>query len=97
MNGTTTVMVLLSNHDCAVLKVYVGYERYEVGCVRYEYTPDYCSHVLCLNNATCRNTHDGYHCVCTPEFYGDLCQWGTHADDYDYNKIHVQTNTESVQ
>jgi len=60
-----------------VLKVYVGYQLYEGGCVLYDFcsSPD----VGCLNNATCTNAWTRAQCVCTSEFYGDRCQWRTCA------------------
>ena len=63
--------------DGRVLKVYVGYERYDVGCVLYEYLDNYCGQVVCLNNAMCNNTLR--QCVCTSRFYGQFCQWGKDA------------------
>jgi len=62
------------------LKVYVGYERYEVGCVHYDTTStDFCSVVTCVNNGTCVNKPTTHVCLCTPQFYGDFCQWGTYV------------------
>jgi len=72
--GSLTWMTAMS---WCMVKVYVGYERYEVGCIHYQYTlPDFCQQVNCLNNATgCVNTLTGAVCQCNPQFYGPLCQW----------------------
>jgi hypothetical protein len=59
------------------LTVYIGYRRYEVGCIHYNFTSNnFCKDYVCKNNGTCVNMPSAAVCNCDGTgYYGANCQF----------------------